>query len=61
VGNWKRYNPPGQMNNIEIIIGLLLLFMAVPDVCPRLSRHMSELPRALKPLEGVSSNPRSPC
>lgn len=26
------------MNNIEIIIGLLLLFMAVPDVCRRLGR-----------------------
>jgi len=33
-----RYDPPEQMNNIEIIIGLLLLFMAVPDVCRRLGR-----------------------
>lgn len=32
------YHPCEPMNNIEIIIALLLLFMAVPDACQKLQR-----------------------
>ncbi len=47
------------MNNIEILIGLLLLFMAVPDICRRLGRPALMFPAfvvfglALGPVAGA--------